>query len=71
MKSILFFFITLFASSVPVAGEPSVKYHGNRESLIFHRSSCRHFNCGNCTADFQNRDAAIAAGYRPCKVCNP
>ncbi len=47
------------------------KYHGNTSSMIFHQSSCRYYNCKNCTREFNTREAAIAAGYRPCKVCNP
>ncbi len=46
-------------------------YRGNTNSKIFHRSGCRYFNCAACTAVFSSRDAAIRAGYRPCKVCKP
>lgn len=46
-------------------------YSGNTNSGIFHASGCRYFSCKNCTAHFSSRDAAISAGYRPCKVCRP
>jgi methylphosphotriester-DNA--protein-cysteine methyltransferase len=46
-------------------------YHGNVKSGVFHGPNCRYFNCKNCTAVFNNRQAAIAAGYRPCKICKP
>lgn len=46
-------------------------YHGNVKSRIFHVQGCRYFGCAACTAVFQSRETAIAAGYRPCKVCNP
>jgi len=46
-------------------------YHGNANSHAFHRQSCRHFNCKNCTMNFQTREAAIEAGYRPCGLCKP
>lgn len=46
-------------------------YSGNTSSGIFHSSSCRYYNCKRCTAHFSNRNAAIQAGYRPCKVCRP
>lgn len=49
----------------------SGRYSGNTSSGIFHSSSCRYYNCKNCTAHFSNRNAAIQAGYRPCKVCRP
>lgn len=46
-------------------------YSGNTNSGIFHAAGCRYFSCKNCTAHFSSRDAAISAGYRPCKVCRP
>ena len=48
-----------------------MSFHGNVKTHIFHRPGCRYFNCGACTAIFDNREAAIRSGYRPCKVCNP
>jgi micrococcal nuclease len=47
------------------------KYHGNTSSHVFHQSSCKHFNCKNCTEVFDSREAAIKAGYRPCGGCRP
>jgi len=38
---------------------------------IFHTPSCRNYNCKNCTCEFRSREAAIAAGFRPCGTCNP
>jgi methylphosphotriester-DNA--protein-cysteine methyltransferase len=46
-------------------------YHGNVKSRIFHVQGCRYFDCAACSAAFDSREAAIKAGYRPCKVCNP
>ena len=46
-------------------------YHGNVRSHVFHKPSCRYYNCKNCTAVFQTREAAIAAGYRPGGICKP
>lgn len=46
-------------------------FHGNVKSRIFHRPGCRYYDCGACTAAFPSREAAVAAGYRPCKICNP
>jgi hypothetical protein len=48
-----------------------VAFHGNVKTHIFHRSGCRYYNCGACSAVFDSRDAAIKAGFRPCQVCNP
>jgi len=46
-------------------------FHGNVKSHIFHRQGCRYFDCAACTVTFQSREAAVAAGYQPCKVCKP
>jgi len=46
-------------------------YNGNVKTRIFHVQGCRYFGCAACTATFANREAAVQAGYRPCKVCNP
>lgn len=48
-----------------------VTYHGNTSSMVFHQPACKHFNCKNCTAVFQDREEAIEAGYRPCGGCRP
>ncbi len=46
-------------------------YHGNIRSRVFHQSGCRYYNCSNCTVEFTSREAAIRAGYRPCRICKP
>lgn len=46
-------------------------HHGNVKSHVFHAPSCRDYNCKNCVEIFQGREAAIAAGYRPCGRCKP
>ena len=48
-----------------------VIYHGNTRSMVFHQPACKHFNCKNCTAVFQDREEALKAGYRPCGGCQP
>ncbi|MBN2468032.1 MAG: Ada metal-binding domain-containing protein [Deltaproteobacteria bacterium] len=69
---IVFFAVALFASiAAGVVVAQSVIYHGNTKSHIFHKPSCRYYNCKDCTAEFTSREDAIAAGYRPCRVCNP
>jgi micrococcal nuclease len=47
----------------------SGSFHGNTNSKVLHAPSCRYYNCKNCTAGFKTKDEAIAAGYRPCKMC--
>ena len=64
----------LFSLSTAVgAGNVAQKatYRGNAQSLIFHATACRYFDCKNCTAVFSTRQEALNAGYRPCKVCRP
>lgn len=46
-------------------------YTGNVSTRKFHSSDCRYADCKRCTATFSSRAKAIAAGYSPCKVCNP
>jgi hypothetical protein len=49
----------------------AAEYHGNRNSHIFHRPGCRYYNCKNCVVYFATRQAALKAGFRPCKICKP
>ncbi len=49
------------------------KYVASRSSRVFHKSDCRwakRINPDNLVV-YNSRDAAIKAGKRPCKVCNP
>ena len=46
-------------------------YHGNTNSMIFHRSTCKNYNYKKCVQGFSSREEAIAAGYKPCGICNP
>lgn len=60
----------LLAASA-VAAVAASGYHGNVQSLIFHAPHCRYYDCKACVAVFPTREAALKAGYRPCKVCRP
>jgi len=51
--------------------EVAGNYSRNVQSRKFHSATCRHAGCENCTAHFSSREQEIAAGYAPCKVCNP
>jgi hypothetical protein len=55
----------------PVSAQAPSEYHGNLKTRVFHRPNCRYYDCPNCLKVFNSRGAAIEAGYRPCKVCNP
>jgi len=61
------------AASNVQSSASSGAYVGNTNTGVFHYSSCSYVNRmkeGN-KVYFNSRDEAIAAGYRPCKVCNP
>ena len=60
-----------FAVTKAQAQQARIIYHGNVRSHKFHRPSCRYYNCKNCIAEFKSREAAIRAGYIPCKICKP
>ncbi len=57
--------------AVGMAVAQGMVFHGNAKSHVSHRPGCRYYTCKACTVPFPSREAAIAAGYRPCKVCNP
>jgi hypothetical protein len=48
-------------------------YYASSKSDVFHKPGCYHvkqIKSGNLIS-FSSRQAAINAGYRPCKDCNP
>ena len=57
--------------SSPATMSRSGPFQGNTQSRVFHSSSCRYYNCKNCTAGFSSKEEAISAGFKPCKICNP
>jgi len=61
-------FVFIVSAGMAIA---AAAYHGNIESRIFHAYGCRYYACKNCSAEFETRREALAAGYRPCKVCKP
>ncbi|MCP4746486.1 MAG: thermonuclease family protein [Desulfobacteraceae bacterium] len=50
---------------------PAGAYHGNSKSHVFHASTCRYFNCKNCTVVFHSKKNALATGFKPCQLCTP
>ena len=46
-------------------------YIGNKNSKVFHRSSCSRLPGSKNRVKFSSRDKAISAGYKPCSVCKP
>jgi hypothetical protein len=43
--------------------------HGNTGSRLFHRPDCKFYEGKECTARFVSREEAVAAGYKPCRLC--
>lgn len=52
-------------------GGEGIVFHGNISSHVFHRPSCRYYNCSNCIQPFKSRKDAIQEGYKPCGICKP
>ena len=48
-----------------------VKYIGNKNSKVFHLPSCHNLPAEKNRVNFNNRDEAVSAGYKPCGNCNP
>ncbi len=48
-------------------------YVGNSKSLKFHTAACRAAKRISSAhrVEFENRDAAVEAGYQPCGICRP
>ena len=63
--------VMLSTALASTAADPAISYKGNPDSKVFHKSSCHHATNVNCTATFTTREAAVTAGYTPCKVCKP
>lgn len=65
---------TVVVSDDVQAGErprATYAYAGNTRTKKFHKESCQHFDCPNCTAKFRTREEAIEAGYSPGGCCKP
>lgn len=52
-----------------VASDGTGIYHGNQRSHVFHGSSCRDYNCKNCTVEFNSVNEAVSAGYHAHREC--
>lgn len=47
------------------------QYIGNKNSHKFHKATCNKLPSPANRIYFKTRDEAIAAGYKPCKICDP
>lgn len=56
------------AINVPAA---SKQYIGNKNSKVFHLSSCSSLPKAENQVRLEDREKAIVEGYRPCQICKP
>lgn len=61
------------AGAGPSSGAAPAKYIGNASSKKFLRPDCEWAAkiAPQNRVEFATREAAVAAGYKPCKVCRP
>lgn len=45
--------------------------YGNTKSRVFHKPDCPSFNAINCTSLFNSHAEAVAANFKPCRICKP
>ena len=51
--------------------EPATTLRGNVRGTVVHRPGCVHYGAAGVLAEFDTLEDAVAAGYRPCRICNP
>ena len=44
-------------------------YRGSHTSKTLHQTGCRYYDSKKLTRVFKDLQEALAAGYRPCKIC--
>jgi len=52
-----------------IVSPKTASFHGNTQSKVFHSPECKHYNCKNCTENFQSREDAVSVGYKACQIC--
>jgi len=57
-------------STDPKSKTVSASFSGNTKSQVAHKKGCKHYQCKNCTKQFQSASAAKNAGFRLCLMCN-
>jgi hypothetical protein len=65
--------LVMAAWVVGVARSPRrrLPLRGHDGSRVFHDPSCRFYDSAGVTVEFASRAQAIAAGWKPCKLCRP
>lgn len=62
-------FAAAFVCASAVLAEEAAPIKGNPDSKIYHKSTCKHYAAKGCTVEFKSEQAAVEAGYKPCKLC--
>lgn len=70
-SAIVLIMLVLSFPAVIAAEDAALVYHGNTKSRIFHRPGCRYYDCAACTREFNSRQKAVDAGFKPCRICKP
>jgi hypothetical protein len=67
---VVLFFVVVSCQVIQVH---AATYFGSRNSDVYHCGSCRYVTAikSQNLVTFSSPERAIAAGYHPCKVCNP
>lgn len=58
-------------SALAPSSAATVFANPDSKGRIFHRPDCKACNSKTCTAQFPSPAAAVAAGFRACKLCAP
>lgn len=59
------------AEDTSVEGAEHINYIGNKNSQVFHRSDCSGLPAEQNRVHFDNRETAVAEGYKACSRCKP
>lgn len=55
----------------PNSTKEKIQFIGNKNSKIYHKTSCSSLPISKNSIDFSSKKAASSAGYKPCQRCNP
>ena len=59
------------ATQIEQPTQAAMMFIGNRNSQIFHRTTCSSLPAAHNRMYFESRQDAVDAGHRPCRRCNP
>ncbi len=67
----IFYFSETDGSDQTAEGCGATALYGNTKSRVFHKPDCPSFNAITCTSLFKRHSEAVAAGFKPCRICKP